>query len=140
MKKIFLDTNIILDFLLDREPFSDHIAELLEESTQNSLELCVSSITVTTTNYIIEKFEGKQNAKKKINKLLELVTIENVGESTIMKSSKSQFRDFEDGLQNFCAIESKHKIIITRDVKGFKSSKLAILTPKELLAKLHTRH
>jgi len=140
MKKIFLDTNIILDLLLDRDPYSDAIAEIFEESLQKSIQLCVSSVTVTDTGYIIEKFEGVKSAKQKTKMLLELVTVENVGESTVQKSSDSKFKDFEDGVQNFCAIESKHKVILTRDVKGFRHSKLAVMTPKEFLVKMNTRH
>ena len=140
MKKIFLDTNIILDLLLDRDPFSNDIAEIIEISAEKSIELCVSSVTITDTNYIIEKFEGIRSARKKTKLILELVTVENVGETTVKKSSESEFKDFEYGVLNFCAIESKHKVIVTRDVKGFKNSKLAILSPKELLGKMNARN
>lgn len=140
MKKIFLDTNVILDLLFDREPYSDDIAEIIEESAHKSIELCVSSVTITDTNYIVEKYEGTKSAKQKTKLLLELVTLENVGESTVKKSSESKFKVFEDGVQNFCAIESKQKVIVTRNVKGFRNSELAIMTPKELLVKMNTRH
>jgi len=140
MKKVFLDTNVILDLLLDRDPFSNDIAEIIELATQKSIELCVSSVTITDTNYIVEKFEGVKSARQKTKLILEIVTVENVAESTVKKSSGSEFKDFEDGVQNFCAIESKHKVIVTRDIKGFKNSKLAILSPKELLVKIKARN
>lgn len=140
MKKIFLDTNVILDLLLDREPFSDDIAEIIEKSAQNSIELCVSSVTITDTNYIVEKYEGVKSARQKTKKILELVKVESVLESTVRKASASKFKDFEDAVQNFCAIESKHNLIVTRDVKGFRNSKLSVMTPKELLVKMNARH
>lgn len=140
MKKIFLDTNILLDFLLDREPFCDDIAAIIENSIENAIQLCVSSVTVTNTNYIIGRSEGQKSANQKTKKLLKLVTVENVGESTVKNSSGSRFKDFENGVQNFCALESNHKIIVTRNVKDFKESKLAILTPKELLSKMKFLH
>jgi predicted nucleic acid-binding protein len=136
MRKVFLDTNVLLDFLLDRKPFNNDIAEIIEESINKSLQLCVSSVTVTHANYIIGRFEGVKSAKLKTKKILELVTVENVGETTVHKSTKSKFKDFENGVQNFCAVESNHKIITTRNVKDFKESKLAILTPKELLVRM----
>lgn len=136
MKKIFLDTNVLLDFLLDREPFSDDVAEIIERAISNSFKLCVSSITITDTHYIITRSEGLKSANKKIRKILDLVTVENVGETTIHKSANSKFKDFEDGVQNFCAIEANHKIIVTRNVQDFKESKLSILTPKEFLGKV----
>lgn len=136
MRKVFLDTNVLLDFLLDREPFNNDIAEIIELSITESLKLCVSPITITDTNYIIGRSEGARAANRKTKKILELVTVETVGETTIKKSSNSKFRDFEDGVQNFCAVEAKHNIIVTRNIKDFKESELSIMTPKELLTKL----
>ena len=138
MKKVFLDTNVILDLLLDREPFSNNIAEIIELSAEKSIELCISSVALTDTNYIIQKFEGTKSANSKTKLILELVTVENVGETTVTQASNSKFKDFEDGVQNFCAIESKHKVIVTRDTKGFKHSTLSIMTPREILAKINT--
>lgn len=136
MKKVFFDTNVLLDFLLDRKPFNDDIAQIIEYSISKSFKLCVSSITITNTNYIIGRSEGIKSANKKTKKILDLVAVENVGESTVKKSSNSKFRDFEDGVQNFCASEANHKIIVTRNVQDFKESKLSIMTPKEFLVKL----
>lgn len=140
MKKIFLDTNVLLDFLLDREPFNNEIAEIIQESVRETIQLCVSSVTITTTNYIIGRSEGVNAANRKTAKLLKLVNVENVGKSTVQNSSDSDFRNFEDGVQNFCAVEAKHEIIVTRNVKDFKKSELAIMTPTELLAKMKSRH
>jgi len=138
MKKVFLDTNVLLDFLLNREPFNNDIAEIMEESLNRSIQLCVSSITVTDTNYIIGRSEGIKVANIKTKKILELVTVENVGQTTVTKSAESKFKDFEDGVQNFCAVEAKHQIIVTRNVKDFKESNLSVLTPKELLVRIRT--
>ncbi len=140
MKKVFLDTNVLLDFLLDRAPFNNNIAEIIEHTMKESIDLCVSSITVTDTNYIISRAEGAKIANKKTNEILKLVTVENVGESTVQRASNSKFKDFEDGVQNFCAIEAQHKIIVTRNVKDFRESSLAVMTPKEFLSKITTKN
>lgn len=138
MQKVFLDTNVLLDFLLNREPFHFDIAEIIQNSINESFKICVSPITITDINYIIARSEGTKAAKKKIKKILELVKIENVGESTIHKSINSKFKDFEDGVQNYCALQANHDVIITRNVKDFKESELSIMTPKEFLGKLKT--
>lgn len=138
MEKVFLDTNVLLDFLLDRKPFNDDVAEIIEISISESIELCISSITVTDANYIIGRSEGSISANKKTKKILELVKVENVGETTVHSSSNSKFKDFEDGVQNFCATEANHKIIVTRNTKHFRESKLAIMTPKEFLARIRS--
>jgi len=140
MKKVFLDTNVLLDFLLDREPFNNEIAEIIQESINETLQLCVSSVTITSANYIIGRSEGINAANRKTAKILKLVVVETVGQSTVQKSSDSEFKDFEDGVQNFCAVEANHEIIVTRNVKDFKQSELAIMTPTELIAKIKSRH
>jgi len=133
MKKIFVDSDVILDFLLNRQPFSDDIARVLENSLTDGTTICVSSVTITNLNYIIGRIENKNSAARKTAKILEIVKVENVGESTVKKSITSKFIDFEDGVQNYCAQESKHTIIITRNTKDYKESKLAIMTPREYL-------
>lgn len=138
MKKIFLDTNVILDLLLDREPFNDNIAEIIDQAVQKEIKLCVSSVTIVNTNYLIEKIEGAKSARQKTKKILELVYVDGVNESTVKKAAASKFSDYEDAVQNFCAEESNHRIIVTGDVKGFKKSTLSVLTPAEMLVKMNT--
>lgn len=132
--KIFLDTNIIIDFLTKREPYSEEIKDIFQYSVEGKYELFISSVSVTNTYYIISKLENASLAKKKIAQLLELVYVLNVGQSTIMKAIDSKFKDLEDGVQSFCAEEGKLKIILTRNVKDFKWSNLTVLTPKEFLS------
>jgi len=133
--KIFIDTDVILDFLLDRKPFSDQIGQLFQLSIDTDLQLCISPTTVTNINYIIGRIENKKQANLKTKKILKLVSVENVCQSTVNKAIQSKFKDFEDGVQNFCAIEANHKIIITRNTRDYKESELAIFTPTEYLAK-----
>ena len=140
MKRVFLDTNVILDLLLDRKPYSDDITNLIELGIEQGIELCISSVTITDVNYIVGKFQGANAANKKTKQILELVTVENVGQTTVLKASKSVFKDFEDGVQNFCAEESKHKVIVTRNTKDFRKSKLSIMTPKEFITRMKASH
>ena len=136
MKKIFLDSDVLLDLLLDREPFMDDIAEIIENSLSSSIKLCVSPITVTNIYYIIGRLENQRKADTQRKKLLKIVQVEKVDQSIINKASNSKFKDFEDAVQNYCAEESGHQIIITRNTKDYKESNLSILTPKEYLAKI----
>jgi len=131
--KIFLDTNLIIDFLTKREPYSEEIKDIFQYSVEGKYELFISSVTVTNTYYIISKLENVSFAKKKIAQLMELVNVLNVGESTIVKALDSKFKDLEDGVQSFSAEEGNLKLILTRNVKDFKWSNLTVLTPKEFL-------
>lgn len=129
--KVFLDSDVILDFLLDRQPYSDDIGQIIERSINSDLQLCVSPITISNLNYIIGRLQNKKQAHLKTKKILQLVNVENVCESTIIKAIKSRFKDFEDAVQNYCAVESNHTIILTRNVKDYKESELGILSPSE---------
>ena len=136
MKKIFLDSDVLLDLLLDREPFANDISALIEYSIRNDILLYTSPISITNINYIVEKIENKSKANLKTKKILEIVKIENVGQKVIDKAKLSKFKDFEDAVQNFCAVDSKHKVIITRNTKDYKESELSIFTARECLAKI----
>lgn len=98
MNKIFLDTNVVLGFLLDRNPFSDDIAEIFEITNTLSISRCVSSLTIANVNYIISRIEDRQKAILKTRKLLKLVDAENVGKSVIVNSVISNFKKIEDGI------------------------------------------
>lgn len=134
--KVFLDSDVILDFLLDRQPYSDDIGQIIERSINSDLQLCVSPITITYLNYIIGRLQNKKQAHLKTKKILQLVNVENVCESTIKKAIKSRFKDFEDAVQNYCAIESNHTIILTRNIKDYKESELGILSPSEYTSQM----
>lgn len=136
MKKLFVDADVLLDLLLDREPFSEDIATLIEKSIEAEVKLCSSLLSIANMHYIIGKLENKKKADQKIQKILSIVSIENSGQSVIDKALKSKCKDFEDSIQNFCAVESKHEIIIARNTKDYKESALSIFTPREYLAKI----
>ena len=128
MNKVFIDSNIVIDFLTDREPFAIDAAKIFELSNQGKLKIYISSLSINNIHYIISRLESKKKAISLINQLLPLIEILPVVRSTIEKTIIANFKDFEDGLQNFCAEEGKLNTIVTRDIKGFSKSKLAILT------------
>lgn len=136
MNKIFLDSDIVIDFLTGRGPFSEAILKIINASTKTSIQLHVSSLTFSNVYYIISKLESKTRAKKKIEKLNKLVKVLNVGQKEIDLAMQSKFKDFEDAIQNFCTSESGIEILITRNVKDYKESKLSVLTPVEYLVQV----
>jgi len=133
--KIFLDSDVLLDLLLGREPFLEDIKWILELSLNNKYKLYTSSLVIANIHYLISKTLNTTHAFDKADKLLTFLKILNVGENEVRSSISSKFKDFEDGIQNFCAFNSNMEIIITRNIKDFKHSKLSILTPKEFIVK-----
>ena len=134
MTKLFLDTNVILDFILKREGFANEAAIIFDLGERKKLQLYLSSLSINNLDYVVSKIESKQKSREIIIKLLSLVEILSVDKSTIKKAALSEFKDFENAVQNFCAEEANLKHILTRDLKDFKKSKLSIQTPKEFLA------
>lgn len=133
--KIFLDSDVLLDLLLGREEFLEDTKWILELSLTKQYKLYTSSLVIANIHYLISKTINTKHALEKVNKLMSLLSILNVGEKEIKSSIASKFRDFEDGIQNYSATNSNMEIIITRNTKDFKHSNLSILTPREFLVK-----
>jgi len=133
MKNIFLDTNVVLDVILKREEFAKEAAIIFNLGEQNKLALSLSSLSMNNIDYIVSKIESKKKSRQIILKLISLVRVLKVDSSTIEKAALSDFKDFEDAIQNYCAEEAGINHILTRNLKDFKKSKLSIQTPKEFL-------
>ena len=136
MTKIFLDTNVVLDFILKRDDFAEDAAMIFDLGERKKLKLTLSSLSVNNVDYIVSKIESKKKSRQIIIKLLSLVEILTVNETTIKKAAMSEFKDFEDAIQNFCAEDEGLNHIITRNLKDYKKSNLSVLTPKEFLTSL----
>lgn len=138
-KKLFLDTNVILDLLGEREPYYDSIAKLASLADEEILVLVVSPLSFATLNYFISKFESAQMAREKLRKFKIICEVCNLNEHIIEKGLNSDFKDFEDALQYFSAVDSGCDIIITRNGKDFKKSLLPVFTAEEYLKSLNPK-
>ena len=132
-RRIYIDTNVMLDLLGEREPFYRSIAQLATLADQKKLTMVVSPISFATVNYFLSKFEDSSVAKEKLRKFKILCEICKLDESIVEKGLNSSFSDFEDGLQYFSAVDSKCEVIITRNAKDFKNSLIAVMTADEFL-------
>ncbi|MEQ9660377.1 PIN domain-containing protein, partial [Fulvivirga sp.] len=117
----------------ERNPYYDSIAKLASLADKGELTLVVSPISFATLNYFISKFESTQIAQEKLRKFKIICEICRLDEHIIEKGLNSDFKDFEDALQYFSAVDSDCDIIITRNGKDFKKSLLAVLTADEYL-------
>lgn len=134
MKHLFLDTNIVLDVLANRKPFSDSASELFEKAERGKLKLYISSLSYNTIYYILNKKIRHKQTIAVLKELDELIETLDVSSKEIKKSLYSEFSDFEDAIQNFSALSNKKiDVIITRNPKDFKKSELLVMTPEEVL-------
>lgn len=138
-RRIFIDTNVMLDLLGERKPFYDSIAKIATLAEKSKLTMVVSPISFATVNYFISKFESAKIAREKLRKFKIISEICSFNELTIEKGLNSSIKDFEDALQYFSAAESSCEIIITRNAKDFKTSELPVMTADEFLNSLSTK-
>lgn len=135
MNRILVDTNIVIDLLAKRDSFYFEAAELFSLSDKKEIKLYISSLTFANTNYVLSKQKSAKEAREILRKFKVLVEIINLDDKIIeLGLSDEAFSDFEDGLQYYSAIENGIDIILTRNKKDFKSSKIPVLTAKEYLA------
>jgi len=132
-KRLFIDTNIMLDFLGERKPFYEPIAKLATLADKGKVKMVVSPISFATVNYFLAKNETAEIAKEKLRKFKIISEICKLDEQTIEKGLNASFKDFEDSLQYFSAIDSNCEIIITRNGKDFKKSLIPVMTADEYL-------
>ncbi len=134
MDRVLFDTDVLLDFFFDRVPFSNYIAKVLNLCKENEIEGFTTPVIIANTYYLLRKTAKHEMVIDKLNQLLNIIDITEMNKNVVLKSLNSNFKDFEDALQNFSAVENGNiKIIITRNVKDFKHSELAILTPESYL-------
>lgn len=135
---ILFDTNVILDVMLDRPPFSDPASQLLSLVEQGEISGILCATSVTTIHYLSAKALGKNKSQKQIKNLITLFEIASVNRAVIEKALKSTFNDFEDAVIYQAAHHAGAESIVTRDPKGFKKSELPVYNPVELLNILNT--
>ncbi len=141
MSKLLIDTNIVLDLLAKREPFYDSAAQLFSLADKHKLKLTVSSLTFANTNYVLSRLKSSTEARNILRRFKILVRILSLNEKIIdLALNDDKFKDFEDGLHYYTAIENNQDIIITRDLKDFRESKLPVLTAEEYLTSIDKKN
>ena len=131
--KILLDTNIVLDLLLKREPFCNEAKEIFMMIESNKIDGFLCATSITTIYYLVSKSVNKTKADEIIEKLLQLFNIADVNKNILIKSLKNNGKDFEDSVIYTSAEYFNVDVIITRDKKGFKKSNIKVLKPNDFL-------
>ena len=135
MEKIFVDTNVDIDLLAKREPFYKEAQDLFTLSDKKEIQLFISSLTFANAYYSIVRHHKEVDAKKYLSKFKVLVNILSLEDKAIELSLASDFKDFEDGLQYFVAMDNESDVIITRNKKDFVNSNIPVMTAGEYLSK-----
>lgn len=138
---IFLDTNVVIDFLANREPFADSATEIFNLSEEGHVKLYISAVSYNNIYYILRRSLTNAAVIKILEQLCELTSTQDVTASIISNSLKSNFKDFEDAIQYNCALSvPKLYALVTRDTKDFRKSNIPVLTPDELLGLIKNKN
>ena len=131
--RVFLDTNVILDYLHAREPFARDAVILMELCKNSIFQGIVSSLTIVNCFYILRKAYPIDVVYEKVNWLLKTFEISSINHDVIQKAYLSKRRDFEDMVQYYSACNSKSDVIITRDKDGFSECDINVMNVKEFI-------
>jgi len=134
MKNVFVDTNILIDLLADRPPFSKFAVEIFGLAERRKVKLFTSSHSFATTHYLLKKYVSEKDLRILLHSLLDYIDLVSIDLLIIKKSLLSKHKDFEDAIQIFAANSIENlDFIVTRNLKDFKDAGVNVLPPDELL-------
>jgi predicted nucleic acid-binding protein len=133
---VLFDTNVLLDVLLDRRPFSLVAARLFGRVERRRLHGLIGATAVTTVHYLVTKAAGKRMARRTVRQLLSLFEVAPVDAAVLELAVKSLIDDFEDGVLHEAGRIAGAEALVTRDPRGFRAAQLRVYEPVELEAAL----
>jgi len=134
--KVLVDTNIVLDVLLDRRPHSADSAQIFSLVENGRLQGCLCATTITTIDYLLLQSLSRIEARKHLTQLTRLFDIAAVNRAVIEGAMQSRISDFEDAVLERAAALAGAEAIITRNGKDFAQGAIAILDPRQCLVQL----
>ena len=133
--KVFLDANVILDYLTDRQPFADDAEAVVDFCVAEGNVGKITTLTACNSVYILSKVIGKRQAEEKIKELIDLIGLVGVEPESVSVNIAANRTDFEDSVQLAEAVRWGAEAIVTRDKNGFAGSPIPVFTPVDFVAK-----
>jgi predicted nucleic acid-binding protein len=132
--KLFVDSDVVIDFFTDREPHANPASEIFELNEQRNVKLYLSAISINNIYYIVRKFLGHKKTLEVVETLTEMTEIVGTTKKEIIQALKNNFTDYEDYVQYSTALTIKDlDVIITRNIKDYRNSSIAVMTPLNFL-------
>ena len=133
--RILLDTNVVLDFALRRQPFFEDAVKVINFAGELHAHLFITASTVTDVYYLLSKEGDEQKSRSFLTHFLSIVDVCPVNKSIVLQAIASKFKDVEDAVQHFAAEAFSGQTIVTRNKSDFSASTLEVLDPKEFCEK-----
>lgn len=134
--RVLFDTNIVLDFLLERGTFLPDALALFTAHDQKKIDAFVSAITPVNVFYIIRKEAGLQKAVEAVAAILDTLDVCFLDKRILEDATQLPVTDYEDAVQVASALSSRLDCIVTRDLKDYKNSPLPVYSPSDFIALL----
>ncbi len=131
-----LDTDIVLDYLLAREPFSRAASEIWDAARSGKFEAFVSAITPVNLYYIARKLKGDAKARMAVRGLLQVCRIAITDHAALQQALDLDMKDYEDAVQVASARAMSLDVVVTRNVGDYVGADIPILSPDQFLAHL----
>lgn len=131
--KLFLDTNVLIDFLLEREPFYSSAAMIISYAEERKVDICITSLSLVTSNFIcVERCKMPNDIyRRKIDFLRNFIEVCYVDKTDIYNSYDAKWKDFEDGVQYYSAKRACADYVVTRNIKDFEENELKVISLDE---------
>ncbi|ABZ94672.1 Hypothetical protein LBF_2175 [Leptospira biflexa serovar Patoc strain 'Patoc 1 (Ames)'] len=133
IQNVYLDSDVIIDYLYAREPFFQESVELISLIENKKIKGYISSLIIWNIFYILAKYTNEKSARGLIKEFKTIIEIIPIDEKIIDLGLNSTIKDFEDSIQYFAAKSKKIKYIITRNKKDYPNGEIKPLSPKEFL-------
>jgi len=130
MKRVLIDTNVVLDVLLERKPHMAASAAVWDAIESGGAEGYLAVHAITTIHYLARKQLGARRAKRVIASLLQVFRVAAVDGNVLRDAVQYETLDFEDAVSTAAAETTGCEAIVTRDPKGFRVAGLPVLTPE----------
>ena len=134
MDKIFVDTNVLIDHLAERQPFCQAAKQIFQKAETGQLLMCVSTLSICNIAYIVRKLKPNADTATMLEQLSNLASLTQIDKTVIALALKAGFKDFEDAVQHFSAVnEGVVTHLITRNPSDFEKSLLPVFSPEAYL-------
>ena len=134
MDEVLIDTDVILDFFFDRQPFSIHAMQVFSLCESNQINGFVTPVIISNVYYLLNRTAKHSYVIEKLLQLMQIIDVLEMDREVVSNALNFGFKDFEDALQNFAAMKQGNiNVIITRNVKDYKKSEIGIMIPEDYI-------
>jgi len=138
MDRVLIDSDVILDSLFDREPFAEYSTMILSMCESKKINGFLTPLIYSNVYYLLRRTAKHDKVIEKLKQLLQITDVLQMDRNVVENALNSGFKDFEDSLQNFSAVNNREiDLILTRNLKDYKNSELGVFTPETYLKSIN---